>query len=372
LLAPFTNEWMRPLELLADATGSSHGELIGWKRPNKTPFKLISNLSDSSAKLIREWEEQEGADPAQNPIIERGVRARILEAVSDEEIISRDDRKRHRVWNEFYNKLDMPHMCFVPLWRDGDNARLGLFLLRTLSEGPIQADERKVFAAASLAWYNAATASRTVKDEGARVLVGAFDKLSMAAIVLDGFGRCTNLSPAAEALVRDGQLIRMKMGNIEIGRGTATKASCALSSCVIQVSSSLQPCMACLVKSGVSHRDHLKQSCSLYTSGPHGLAATLRVLPLPRNDYDIGFGATAVILIETSDNALPRDLAPAIAVLLTPAEIDVSLELLNGRRPAEIAARRHVTVETVRTQIKRIYSKAGVSSALEFIARARR
>jgi hypothetical protein len=77
----------------------------------------------------------------------------------------------------------------------------------------------------------------------------------------------------------------------------------------------------CLVKSGVSHRDHFKQSCSIHISGPRGLLANLRLLPLLRNGYDIGFGATAIILIEASDNASPRYLAPGIAVLLTPAEI---------------------------------------------------
>jgi DNA-binding CsgD family transcriptional regulator len=59
-------------------------------------------------------------------------------------------------------------------------------------------------------------------------------------------------------------------------------------------------------------------------------------------------------------------------VLLTAAERDVATELLSGRRPAEIAQLRGVSIGTIRSQIKRIYAKLGVSGLVEFIARARR
>ena len=56
-IAPYKpDEWMTALQLVAEATNSSHGEMICWTKPNKTPLKLISNLSDEQAKLIQDWE----------------------------------------------------------------------------------------------------------------------------------------------------------------------------------------------------------------------------------------------------------------------------------------------------------------------------
>jgi DNA-binding CsgD family transcriptional regulator len=373
LRAPFKpKEWMTALELLASATNSNHCELIGGKRPNKATLKLISNLSDSDAKLIREWEQSEGADPARNPIIGRGVRTPILEVVSDEEIISRDDRKHHRVWNEFYNKLDIPHICFVPLWRDRDQAHLGLSLLRSFREGPIQSDQRKIFTAAAYAWYNAAAISRAVKDDGARVLAGAFDELSIAAIILDGFGRCATVTPAAEAHIKDGRLLRLRLGAVELSKNLVAKAACVLASRVISIDSTLEPCVSCLVRSGVSRRSRSQQSCSISIHGPRGRAAHLRLAPLPRDDYDLGFGPAAMIIVEKPGSEPRLELAPEVAALLTPAESQVALDLLRGQRPAEIAMRRRVSIETVRSQLKRIYAKNDASSAIEFLAKARR
>jgi len=56
---------------------------------------------------------------------------------------------------------------------------------------------------------------------------------------------------------------------------------------------------------------------------------------------------------------------------LTPAEREVSLALLRGERAAQIARRRRVSVYTVRSQIKSIYAKAGVSGYAEYLAKVR-
>src|SRR6204780_502239 len=45
-------------------------------------------------------------------------------------------------------------------------------------------------------------------SEGARLLAGALDTLSISAIILDGFGQIVAMTPAAEAIVRSGELMR--------------------------------------------------------------------------------------------------------------------------------------------------------------------
>jgi len=53
---------------------------------------------------------------------------------------------------------------------------------------------------------------------------------------------------------------------------------------------------------------------------------------------------------------------------LTPAEADVAMLALKGFDVAEIATLRGAATGTVRAQLTRIYSKAGVSSRAQFIA----
>jgi DNA-binding CsgD family transcriptional regulator len=45
----------------------------------------------------------------------------------------------------------------------------------------------------------------------------------------------------------------------------------------------------------------------------------------------------------------------------TAAEAQVAVDLMNGLDPEEISGRRHVSAETVRSQIKAIYEKTGVN-----------
>ncbi|MFT3940207.1 hypothetical protein [Rhodopseudomonas sp.] len=163
--APAPGHWMAALEGLAEATNSRHAEMICWKQPKVTPFKMISHLGDEQAAIIRNWEAHIGADPVVNPIIAKGISMPVLQALSDEEVIRSDERERHIVWNEFYFRVDMHHMCFTPLWR-GDDSVLGLFLLRSRRDGPVKSNERRLFMQA--AWICARICDACKKSEGRR------------------------------------------------------------------------------------------------------------------------------------------------------------------------------------------------------------
>lgn len=345
LAAPFQPDaWMGALGLLAEATGSSHGELIGWNGPYSVPFNLISDLPDDAAELVAAWERDGGADPLQNPIVRRGTLTRNLEVVSDDEIISRDDRKSHRIWAEFYDKLDMPHICFTPLWRDG-HAQLMLTVLRSSRDGVIDADQRRLFAASAPAWQAAATLARALRNEAGRLLAGAFDTLSIAAVVVDGFGRPMSVSSAAQSAFDGGRYLRVTRGVL-----------CDAAGRPINLAPVLQP----------PQRAH-----AIRLTGEGGGSLVLRASPLPRAALDLGFGAAALVVLEPEGGAAPIELPLHIAARLTPAERTIANHLLAGERPAQIADRRGIAVETVRTHIKRIYAKCDVAGVVEFLAKAR-
>ena len=98
--------------------------------------------------------------------------------------------------------------------------------------------------------------------------------------------------------------------------------------------------------------------------GLQGGAITVRVWPLPHQN-DLAFGAAALLVFETHE-------PPALADFgFTAAEIEIASAVLSGRRVRDIARCRGATYETVRSQIKSIYSKAGVRSRAEFTARGK-
>lgn len=370
-VAPYKpDQWMTALGLMASATNSSHGEFICWTTPKKTPFKLISNLADDQATLIRDWETQVGADPTLNPIIARGIVTPVMDTLSDDEVIRDDERSRHIVWNEYYRKLDMHHMCFSPLWRDSESV-LGLFLLRSFNDGPVDRDERRLFRSIAHRWRDAAMTARALKEEGARVLAGALDGLSIHTIILDGLGRCTHLSPYAEALISAGSPLTIRTDRLRLSHGLKATAECPQVQRTINLDSDLQPCVDCVTRTAFSRGAHCR-NCSILIQGPFGCLAHLRISAVPRDQHEISFGAAAIIVMDSPETRSLAELRPDVAALLTRAETDVAVELLNGRRPAEIALRRGVSIETIRSQIKRMYAKLDVTGLVEFIARARR
>ncbi len=54
---------------------------------------------------------------------------------------------------------------------------------------------------------------------------------------------------------------------------------------------------------------------------------------------------------------------------LTPAEADIALHLARGLARADIARSRQVSIATIKTQLKPIYQKLGVSCEAELVAR---
>jgi len=47
----------------------------------------------------------------------------------------RDTRKSLPIWGEFYNRHDIPHICFTPLWRN--DLGYPVPVLRSAGEGVI-------------------------------------------------------------------------------------------------------------------------------------------------------------------------------------------------------------------------------------------
>lgn len=344
--APFeAGRWVTALTATAHATGSGSACLVGWLASGEV-FGVLAR--DQQAGMRRDWLEHGGNDPRRNPLVRHGMLSPLMREFSDEEVISPDERRRHPLWNEFYKKIGFTHYAVCHISRRG-NGHLSLQVSRTPKQGPIEDGQRRVFRELARHWRNAATLSSALKSEGTRLLAGALDGLSLAAVVLDGFGRIVAMTPAAEKILCRGTLLRANSGGIA---AAAAQESATLDAAV-------QGSLGNLWDAGIASAFPMR--------GRNGSSAHIRVSPLPR-DNDIGFGAAAMIVI---DKAGDPDCAPHTrpeCFGLTPAETEVARAIISGRRATHIARERCVSIQTVRAQIKSIYAKAGLHSRAELMA----
>lgn len=78
--------------------------------------------------------------------------------------------------------------------------------------------------------------------------------------------------------------------------------------------------------------------------------------------------AAFALLAQTSSDALPRSDIIAALFDLTPAEATVARTIAQGKPPADVAATLGLSVETVRTHLKRVFAKTGVNRQSELVA----
>jgi DNA-binding CsgD family transcriptional regulator len=160
--------------------------------------------------------------------------------------------------------------------------------------------------------------------------VHAMDALSTAVFFLDNVGRCTRWNAAAEALLREGSLVRMRGGRL--------------------VATSLGP-----------------GSMVLATSGPTVMrrkdgtvAGHVATHALPSGGA-FG-GASAVVFVDQVQASRPLDVQQALraAFGLTPKEAELAVRLADGAELATVAETMGISVGGTRTRLKTIYGKVGV------------
>lgn len=190
-------------------------------------------------------------------------------------------------------------------------------------------------------------ASRLAFSE-AKVMANTLSALGLAAFVLGAGMKVMAMNGEAEALsprITTGYRERLVLEN--------TTTTSLLNAAFFAVTSS--------VKGTV-------QSLPLIATNGQG-PLILHLLPVRRSAQDV-FGRGVALLVVTTPG---KQGAPDMRVLsglfdLTPAEARIARELAKGRSVEEISTINKVTVETVRTHIKRILTKTGTSRQPELVA----
>lgn len=340
--------WSEALHQLAVATGSRTGELIGVEADGSIRFNCMTNVDPA---FHADFIEQDGGNPATNPRVRAGSKAKLMEAITEADFITPDEYKRDPHYQGLSRTYDLAWSCLMTLERDAERLT-GLAVLRSAKQGHISDREKQVFSSIAPHVRAAVRLQSALQKQGAQLLAGALEALSVAAFVCDRNSKVHGMTAAAEALLVEGGV------HVRDGRLCATDAteSRQLEALIAHAAGSPRPgdpplAGTVLVRSGQS-------------------ATVLDVFGLRTHELDLGFMPRVIVVVRTAQ----RDCTHRRLILqniygLSSAETEVALHIADGLSAERIAIARGVSLSTVRVQIKSVFNKLGVNRQVELAAR---
>lgn len=334
--------WRDVLGDMADATGSAHGQLIGFG-PGAAAFNWVSGVSEDILVSA-------GAMDMVAPDVNFRVAADMLgngSAIIHE--AHYDDARGMLRTGDYLDMcldLDIPHGCQTRLLSDKDSM-IGFALLRGKRDGRSSSEQRDLFAQFATHAGAAVRMQRAIEQQGFALLAGTFEAMGKACWLVDGAGRVGDMTPAAEALLADSRL-RLRDGRLASVRADETRRIARALHAVLTSSPGIPDPLPLPDDEG-------------------GVAMMLEIFPLPRRPWDLPFAPRAIITARVRAQTDRQARALIGTFQLTRAEADIALRIASGATRPAIAAARGVSAETLKAQIRSLYEKTGCNRESQLV-----
>ena len=346
------SRWHGALERLAAATGSRTGELITIGHDAVVPINLMTNIDP--ALNVAAVECRIG-DPAANPRVRAGMSSPVLKVMAECDFITADEHAVHPHYNEFARPWDIPYICLATLERQKD-LLIGLAVCRSEREGHINDEQRRVFASLAPHVRAAVKMQIALEGNGAKVVRGTLETLSMPAFVCGRTGAVQATTTSAEEILRGGHGLSMRNQFLCAFRDDEDRA----------LTDAIQKAARGVVVPGAP----VVTTLVVHGSDDAKPPVVLDVMSLPSIALEFTSAPRVVVLVRGSRGADTRKVAVLQGVYgFTSAETDIALQLARGQSTEAIAQQRIVAVGTVRAQIKSMLAKLGVGRQVELVAR---
>lgn len=335
--------WPTALAILASATGSSGGELIGIR-----PKGLSFCVSELPQDAYRDLEAVGGYSPTVNPRIAAAQRAAPLQVVGDREydevapLLRKDDS-----YMDVVRKYDISqHGCQTTLVLE-PNLLVGLATQRTHKEGRIDADATAAFAALAPHALAAVRTRLALGDRSARDMAKALEYAGVAAFFCDRDGAVRAMTGRAEQLAHEARLVSVRQGRLATAR--------------VADGLELDGAMARVLAAGLP-----SAGAETVLIGPEGGRALVHIRALAPDDWGLPFRPRLMVIVRQGPHK-PSTEVLRLAFGLTQAEAEITLALAAGQPRDLTAAHRGVALGTLRQQVKTIFAKVGVTREAELI-----
>lgn len=347
--APFDDSrWLPALGRMAALTGSARGELIACNGADL----LFNFLTDVSEEMLREFVDIDGGNMATNWRLRSSAGAPPMKLVWERDYEMTRAGSPPSAYDDYGERHDMIFGCQAPLVVEPD-LMVGLAVLRTERDGPTTPEQRRFFAMLAPFVRMATRTALLLEQQGARLVAGTLEAMSLAALVCDGSGAVRSMTPAAEQLLTRSSALRVAGGAIRCRRSEDEAA----------VGSALRRAIGDSPGAG-------RSSTLVVERGD--IPRILSFVALPAREWSFGFQPRALVVIRVNHDETPLNASMLRALYgLTPAEAEIVLALLAGRSRRKIAEIRKVTQTTVESQLKAIYQKMDVTREIELFVKLR-
>jgi DNA-binding CsgD family transcriptional regulator len=343
------SSWPDVLGAMAAAVGGWSGQLLA-ASDRKFRFYLASETPED---LVQEYAARGGADPAFNPRAAAVDRAPVMRPFCDPHFISEQDRLRHPLYQEFFDKADAPYSSMALLAAEG-GFKIVTAVNRSRRQGPAEGPDQERFAALLPHLRRAAALQLRLESQAAALALGALEQLTLPAVFCAADGRIAGVSHDADLVLAAGRFARQQNGRLRGACGVADRE--------------LQEAITRAAAPDI--RAAPKGSSILLWDADGAEFMVADISPLPRGKGS--FGLAAQVVVTLGERRTPRPTQLLTRLGLTESEAEVASAMAAGRSPAEIAIAREVSLGTVRAQTKSIYAKLGVRRQSELGAALRR
>jgi Response regulator containing a CheY-like receiver domain and an HTH DNA-binding domain len=353
--APFEERgWDSALRILAEATGSAHGQLLAMGGPHLA-FNWVSDVDEGFHRAL---DDIDGYSPHVNYRI--AAARRPMELAWEHHYDAVRKIQPGEAYVAAIKKLGMENGVQTVLAQQ-PGAFFGLAVLRSETDGRSTEMQRQVFASAARHVLAAIRVQNAIEHQGALMVQGSMEAMRSPAILLDATARVCFVTETASAL---------------LGPGTIQVRNSALRATRPEIDRQLQ------VKIGQALAGAAMGAADMWIRGPAGLVL-IDVRALPAQPWHFGFSPRVIITIRspmadaTMSASEAADLVErqaghlSAALGLTDAEARVVALLARGMSRRDAAAMRGVSAQTVTSQLRTIFLKCNVRREAELVALAR-
>lgn len=334
--------WESAIRTMARATGSRHGQLIGFG-PGAAAFNWISDIDDS---IIAKTSAIDQTRPDLNFRVAADKLAGNPAIVHEAQYDVARQGLRSEDYLDLCSDFDIFDGCQTRLLA-GQGGMIGLALLRDSNDGRSTQAQRDLFGQIAGHARNAVRLQRAIEHQGFALLSGTFEAMDRACWLLDGSGRVGGMTPRAEELLSTSRL-RVRDGWLTSERAAENRAIMRAVRMVIDPPGLAADPVALADADG-------------------GVGIMLEIYPLPAKPWALPFAPRAIAVAKVGAPSERHVQLLMRTFGLTPAEADIAIRLAAGQTRPDIARGRSVSTETLKVQLRSIYDKTGCSRESQLV-----
>jgi DNA-binding CsgD family transcriptional regulator len=339
------NAWQGALSQLVDFVSGSGVALFSLDPSTGATFRADLCRVDPVA-MQAYWDTWIHRDPRHAAALTSKVAVPYVDGM----LIRMPEFRRTDIFNDFFLPEDVPY--HLATWIERRPTRgVVLTVLGTRARGPFDEEERARMAALipHLRRVVEIKDRLALAQTTAGALLETMDRLPFGLLLLGRDWEILESSAAAQALLARRAGIHAHGGRLGFLRTSDANAFAA--------------------RLGEDPA-HARLSDVLHVARPEGPPLALLVLPLkPRHEQWLTASARWLVLVFDATPAVPTERSLQQALCVTKAEAALAMRLAGGQSVAQAAEQLEVSVNTARAQLKSIFSKVGVNSQAQLVAR---